>query len=92
MNTEQLSKQLEPTIKRAVRYRALLFFIALSIVYGYVITRIAAYNNVVPPSNAQQAKQVHLKPSVVSKIQQLQENSVSAQALFEEARNNPFAE
>ena len=33
-----------------------------------------------------------LDPAIITKIQQLQDNSVGVQALFNEARNNPFQE
>ena len=93
MKTAQLTKQLKPYLNVALRYRALLFFVALSIVYGYVITRINAFNNVAPSTADQTtAKQVHVDPQVISKIKQLQDNSVSVQALFNDARNNPFSE
>lgn len=93
MKTDKLSKQLKPYFNIAMRYRALLFFIALSVVYGYVITRINALNNVTPASTGQTSvKRVHLDPTVISRIEKLQDNSVSVQALFDQARQNPFQE
>jgi len=93
MNTDQLLRQLKPYLRWIVRYRGILFFIALSVVYGYVITRINALNNVAPATpETTTANQVHVDPSVVSKIEQLQDNSVSVKSLFDQARDNPFQE
>ena len=92
MKTDKLLKQLEPVIQIGRRYRALLFFIALSLVYGYVITRINALNNVTPPPSGVTVGSVHIDQSVIGKIEDLQDNSVSVQALFDQARQNPFQE
>jgi hypothetical protein len=46
-------------------------------------------------TTAEQAKQQttpHIDPAIVQKIKQLNDNSVSAHALFNQSRQNPFGE
>ena len=85
--------QLKPIITFAVRYRALLFFVLVAAVYGYVIVRINTFNKVTAATPEQAtAQQVSVSPNTVQKIEDLQDNSVSVKALFDQARQNPFQE
>lgn len=88
--------KLQPYIRWIIRYKALLFFVGLSIVYGYVIIRINTLNNITPDpkavSSGLQATSASIDPAVVQKIQQLQDNSVNVKSLFDQARQSPFQE
>ncbi|HVC36359.1 MAG TPA: hypothetical protein VNE40_02860 [Candidatus Dormibacteraeota bacterium] len=79
------------------RYSVLLFFILLVAVYGFLWFRINSLTNAQPSSNDISSATTttvspHIDPSVVAQLQSLQDNSVSVQALFSQARNNPFQE
>ncbi|HKR82472.1 MAG TPA: hypothetical protein VJR27_05770 [Candidatus Saccharimonadales bacterium] len=78
------------------RYRVLLFFVLLAGVYSIILLRINTLSQAQPDASqvTVQVTQKSLKvdPTVVEKIKQLQDNSVSVQALFDQARNNPFHE
>lgn len=75
------------------RYRVMLFVVFVFGLYGYVVFQINQAA-AAQPDAAQQtaAKSVtpHIDQTVVKQLQQLQDNSVSAKALFNEARTNPF--
>jgi hypothetical protein len=79
------------------KYRALIFFIVIASLYGFILWRINVLSNA-PPSQADISTAEkgtagpHVSDTVVQKLQSLQDNSVSVQTLFEEARNNPFNE
>lgn len=77
-------------------YRVLLFFVVLAGVYSIVVLRINTLSQAEPSASdvtlQATAHSLKVDPSVVQKIQQLQDNSVSVQALFQQARNNPFNE
>jgi hypothetical protein len=77
-------------------YRVLLFFVLLASVYSVILLRINTLSQAQPDASevSVQTTQKSLKvdPAVVEKIQQLQDNSVSVQALFDQARQNPFHE
>lgn len=78
------------------QYRILLFFVLLAGVYSIILLRINTLSQAQPSASevTVQTTQKSLKvdPTVVEKIQQLQDNSVSVQSLFDQARQNPFHE
>lgn len=81
--------------KRLGAYSALIFFLFVAALYGYIMWRINVYSNA--PANqsevsAKVAAQPHIDPTVVQKMQDLQNNSVNVQSLFNQARENPFQE
>lgn len=82
-------------VKRLGAYSAIIFFLFVATLYGYIVWRIDVYGNA-PASqsevNAKVATQPHIDPQVVQKIQDLQNNSVNVQSLFNQARENPFQE
>lgn len=74
------------------RYKVIIFIVFVVAIYGYVIVRINEATNVQPSQAASSPAQVapHIDPDVVKQLQQLQDNSVSVKALFNQARTNPF--
>lgn len=95
INFSELPAQLGGVFRRLSGYRALIFFLAVAALYSYIVWRINTFSNT-PPSTSEQtaqtAAQPHIDPGTVQKIQSLQDNSVSVQALFDQARQNPFQE
>jgi len=76
-------------------YRVFIFFLVVASLYGYIIWRINVFSNApasISEETAQATPQPRIDPDTVSKIQSLQDNSVSVHALFDQARNNPFQE
>lgn len=74
-------------------YTAFLLFIVL--LYSFVLLKINGYQNTEPSENdissqIQAARIPHIDDGLVQQIKSLQDNSVSVQTLFNEARNNPF--
>ncbi len=79
------------------RYRAILFIVGLISMYSVLVLRVNMLSNKEPSDSDVTAKlqSVHppkLDPAIVTKIQQLQDNSVDVKTLFNQARNNPFQE
>jgi hypothetical protein len=94
-NLSSITKPLNKLGKRIVRYEALLFFMLLAMIYSFIVYRINVLSSVAPDTSSvstASATQPHIDPTVVQKIQSLQDNSVSVQSLFDQARNNPFHE
>lgn len=79
------------------RYIVILFFLLVVGVYGYVLFRIGTLSSA-QPSDADVSAEVkaavvpHIDPNAVQQIQNLQDNNVSVQTLFNQARDNPFHE
>lgn len=77
------------------RYAAILFFLLISIVYGFVVLRISSLANIQPSQSDIDAQTKstpvpRVDPKVAEQLQSLEDNSVNVQTLFNEARNNPF--
>lgn len=81
-----------------VRYRLVIFVIFVALVYGYTLWQINNFTNAKPTaaqiteeSSSPTATIPRIDPATVSKIEQLKDNSVNVQALFNQSRNNPFS-
>ena len=91
----KITERLNDLLPVAKRYGLAGFIVFVVLVYGIILLRIQSLNNK-QPSTDQVSSQVkaaripHIDQSVVQQLQSLQDNSVSVQALFDQARNNPF--
>jgi hypothetical protein len=80
------------------RFSFLIFVVFVALLYGFVLLRINSLGNEQPSPDAittqvTAAKVPHITPvdpTVIQQLQSLQDNSVSVQTLFDQARNNPF--
>lgn len=96
-DVKSVLESLTGAVRRVARYRLPLFILIVAVVYGFVFLRINTLSNVqpTPESIASQnnpIKKAHIDKTVVKQLQSLRDNSVNVQALFEQARNNPFQE
>ena len=89
-----LPEQLRQVGAWLYRYRVMLFFLFLASLYGFILLQINSLSQAEPTAAEISAQKRSLKvdPAVVQKIEQLKDNSVSVQTLFDAARNNPFHE
>jgi hypothetical protein len=100
MNKEKLQIQgiiehLMGRLQAVRRYSVPTFLIFVALIYGAVFFRIHSLSTTQPTaeqvtSQVKAAHVPHIDQSVVRQLQSLQDNSVSVQALFDQARNNPF--
>lgn len=84
-------------LRRLRRYSLLLFLAFIVLLYGFVMLRINSLSTAQPSGDAvashvKSAHLLHIDQSVVNQLQSLQDNSVSVNSLFNQARNNPFQE
>ncbi|HSH18723.1 MAG TPA: hypothetical protein VK978_05065 [Candidatus Saccharimonadales bacterium] len=89
--------QLTHYVQLLRRYTPLLFLLFLVSIYGFLCWRILSLSGTQPDPAAVSAelKTVgvpKVDEEVVRKMEQLKDNSVSVQTLFDEARSNPFKE
>lgn len=97
LDFKNLPDKLLPAIAFLKRYAV---FISIIVVLGiavFFVLRINQYSRMEPSDQAVEEKlQTVQRPkvdqSVLSKIQQLQDQNVQVQTLFDQARNNPFNE
>lgn len=85
------------TILRFInRFKVVLFIVVVATIYGLVLLEINNLNNYQPPinpnpqSNPMVLSRVDL--SAVKQLQNLKNNNVKVQALFNQSRTNPFQE
>lgn len=82
-------------LDKARQFSALAFIIFVAVLYGFVLLRINSLSNQQPSpdsvtSQVQAARVPHIDQSVVKQLESLHDNSVNVQALFNQARSNPF--
>jgi len=95
LDLKKIGDQSSALLRKLGAYKVLIFFLLIATLYGFILWRINVYSNALPDQNTestQVAAQPHIDQSTVQKLQDLQSNSVSVQALFNEARQNPFQE
>lgn len=97
MNTDSLKKSVQKPLGFFNTYKGLVFFLLLTSLYGYIVWRINVLSSAPPTSadvaSAQEGVEVpKISEATIQKIQGLEDNSVRVQALFNEARENPFQE
>ncbi len=92
-----LKELLQKTTASAHRYAVLAFLLFLLSVYGFLGWRIAYYSQREPDPTEVTAQMKtagvpKVNPDAIRKIEQLKDNSVNVQTLFDQARENPFQE
>lgn len=92
---QELITRLTGNAQDLMRYSLVAFLVFVGLLYGFLLLRITALNGQQPTqaqisSHVQAAQIPHIDQAVVKQLQSLQDNSVSVQALFNQARSNPF--
>jgi hypothetical protein len=92
------TKRLEQsTTQLLARYAVLVFLVVVAAVYAFLLLRIHTLSNV-PADQATLSTSTktlavpRIDQATVHKIQELQDNNVNVQSLFNQARQNPFQE
>ena len=93
-----LKQQLQSVVAKSSglrKYSWLALLVLIALLYGYVLVKINGFLSATPSSSAVASNlKTSVSPSinqnVVNQLNQLQNNSVSVQALFDQARSNPF--
>lgn len=81
--------------EQSKRYSIVGFVAFVVILYGFIAFKINTLGNAQPSPDAvnsqvQAAQLPRIDQTVVNQLQSLQDNSVNVQALFNQARQNPF--
>lgn len=97
IDKEQITLKLQKALSIGQQHLALIIIVLFCSLYGYIILQISAISNN-EPDEAQVSEQIQAvsKPKVNEQtaeiIQGLQDQNVNVQAIFNEARDNPFSE
>lgn len=95
LNKETISVAASTALGKFRMYRIFLLFLAIAGLYGYILWRVNIYSAIEPDAteaSSQSVRQPHINKNLAEKMQKLEANNVNVKALFDEARNNPFAE
>ena len=96
MNTKT-QHQLQQVLGSLFRLRVVLFVLLLSMLYGFIIWRVQTLATAQPDaaavaSQTSATSKPHIDQALVDKVKQLEDTNVTVQALFDQARKNPFRE
>lgn len=83
-------------VQKVRPYMFVFFLVFVACLYGLVVTKVNSLVSAQPSDDAvssqvKAAKVPHFDQAVIKQLQSLQDNSVSVQTLFDDARNNPFS-
>lgn len=95
LDLKNIVPQLKAAARSALRYAGLSFFVLVAAIYIFVLFRINALSNAQPDPGATQTMPqttLTVNQKVADQLQQLEDNSVNVQSLFDNARSNPFQE
>ena len=84
-------------VTQLVKYKLLLFVLFIAGVYGFLVLTISSLSSMEPTreqisERSSPIKSAKVDKKIIRQLEQLQDNSVSVKALFDEARDNPFQE
>lgn len=96
-DSKNIISKLEPVSIFAKKYTAFILTIVMLIIVGFLVFRINQYSSSKPSEDAVSEKlktvqRPRIDKAVLDKIENLQDQNVQVQSLFEQARNNPFSE
>ncbi len=97
IDIKQLLKKIQPLVALLKRYTVFLYIMIVLIIFGLLVFRIRQYSNIEPSEDAigEKLKTVQrpkIDKTVLEKIEQLKDQNIQVQSLFDQARNNPFSE
>lgn len=92
---KELTKKFDPAMRFIKRYVSLIFILLIVIVLGFLVMRIGQLANAEPTQEAidlklSEVKRTKIDQSAIDKIQQLKDQNIQVQTLFQQARDNPF--
>lgn len=94
---DDLFVKIEPFISFIRRYLTFSVVILFLVIYAFITFRINTLSNRQPSDGdvtiaLKAVPRPKVDPTTLKKIQQLQDQNVQVQSLFNQARNNPFSE
>ncbi len=97
LDFKKLPEKLSPVVAFLKRYAVFISIIVVLGIAAFFVIRINQYSRIEPSDQAvedklQTVQRPKVDQSVLNKIQQLQDQNVQVQTLFDQARNNPFNE
>ncbi len=97
LELKDLPDKLAPVIRFVKQYMVFLFILVFLFIFGFFVFRINQYSRIEPSETAveeklQTVQRPRIDQAVLDKVEQLQDQNIQVQSLFDQARNNPFNE
>lgn len=95
LDTKDLLAKLTTFKNFIARYAVIIFIVIVSLVFAFLVYRIASYSNQEPNDDQIEERlssfsSVKLDDETVQKIEELQDRNISLESLFNNGRANPF--
>ncbi|MGB4800171.1 MAG: hypothetical protein WBP03_01480 [Candidatus Saccharimonadales bacterium] len=95
LDTQSAKHALRGLFRSLNASRSLVFFVLLTTLYSIIVWRINVLSSATPTqaevaSAEQKVSRPKISNKTIEKLHSLEDNSVRVQALFNDARNNPF--
>lgn len=97
LDPKELIRNYLKVLKKLQKYLLIASFVLVLSLYGFLVLQISNASQSEPNQDEitlqlSKVKRLRIDQESIDKIQQLQDQNVVVQSLFEEARNNPFKE
>lgn len=97
LEVKDIASKITPALQWLKKYSVFIFVMVVLLVYGYLIFHINTLAGQEPAEDAvaERLKTVQrpkIDEEAVEKIEQLQDQNIQVQTLFQQARDNPFTE
>jgi hypothetical protein len=97
LEVKDIPAKLRPFLQFLKKYFSFIMAILALAVFGFLVFRINQLSRIEPDETAvleklETVRRPKIDQSVVDKIEQLQDQNIQVQSLFDQARNNPFSE
>jgi hypothetical protein len=95
-NFAKIGTMIADFIRKMGHYTFIILFVLIAGIYAFILYRINTLSNIQPNSSQISAQAPaslpHISQTTAAQLEQLQDNNVNTQTLFNQARSNPFAE
>lgn len=96
-DVKELPKKLKPVFVFLKKYAVFIFIMVVLLTYSFVVYKVNTLSRTEPSEEAvleklQTVKRPKLDQSAVQKLEELEDQNVEVQSIFQQARDNPFTE
>lgn len=97
LEVKDIPTKILPVLKGLKKYVVFIFILVVLVIYGYLVFHINTLASQEPNDDAiaerlKTVQRPRIDEDALNKIQQLEDQNIQVQSLFQEARDNPFAE
>lgn len=95
LDVNQIGELAKKAFKKVSRYATFLSVVGILLIYTFLVFRISTLSQAEPSQDqiteqTTTVKRLRIDQNAIDKIEQLEDQNIAVQALFESARDNPF--